>query len=203
MRNLPLLFEQELISQEFIQALLISMTIVESEIRITDWGTPILHDSELYYPRAFQVQPVYYGGTKIVDDVTVSIDDTDRSLFASFGEHDSGKYPFKLTWVVLDRAGREIASLVVFSGDIDRWSYEPGKITVVAASIFNQWTRETTSKYYGSCRWRIFKGVECKYAGIAITCDRTYDLCDSYGNTDNYGGFRWLPSMINKKLETK
>lgn len=212
MRNIPAYFRAELESRAFIQALLIYMELPDADIRITNWSIAILHDSNLYYPRAFELYPVSYGTTRIVDDVTVIMDDTDKGLFGSFGDYDAGNYPFTLTWVVLDNSLRELSSVDIFKGTIDQWEYEPGKLVVTVASLFNQWARETTSRYSGSCRWRVFKGTECKYDGEVLECDRRYATCKSLipiggdedkGNTDNFGGFRWLPSMVNKRIDNK
>lgn len=38
------------------------------------------------------------------------------------------------------------------------------------------------------CQW-VFKGGECKYAGVETTCDRTLQRCRQLSNTLNYGGF--------------
>jgi len=41
---------------------------------------------------------------------------------------------------------------------------------------------------------------QCLYAGGETWCDRTYARCLVLGNTDNFGGFRWLPSIIDKEI---
>lgn len=38
-----------------------------------------------------------------------------------------------------------------------------------------------------SCNW-LFKGVECAYAGVATTCDRTLDNCRTLNNSGRFGG---------------
>lgn len=48
-----------------------------------------------------------------------------------------------------------------------------------------------TQEYSRTCRYKQFKGVECKYAGAATTCDRSYATCQSYRNQVNFGGFRF------------
>jgi hypothetical protein len=203
MRFLPPAFYNEIIQQEFTEAILLSIELVESTLNITTWNSPISYDSIIYYPRAFKISPVNYGDAKIVSDVNVDIDDADRGLFSSFGQYDAAAYPFKLTWVVLNEFGLAVSALVIFVGVTDHWEYKPGGLSFVAVSVLNQWTRETTSRFSESCRWRIFKGIECKYVGSGTTCDRTFDQCKAYGNEDNFGGQRWLPGMINKKLESK
>lgn len=46
-------------------------------------------------------------------------------------------------------------------------------------------------KYFSSvCCWKSqFKGIECKYAGVATTCRGTLDDCRSKNNSVNFGGF--------------
>lgn len=203
MRDIPIEFLGEVLKREYRQALLIKLDLDSAILYFTDFDVHILHDSQLYYPRSFQILPVSYGNTKIVDDVNVIIDDVDRGIFATLGQKDSTVYPFTLTWIVIDKDGREAAALDIFVGEVDQWEYEPGSVNLTVSSIFRQWARETTSKYAVSCRWRIFKGPECKYTGSGTYCDRTYDQCDKFLNTANFGGFRWLPSMVNKRIEAK
>lgn len=53
-------------------------------------------------------------------------------------------------------------------------------------------------KVYGRyCRWKTFKGSECKYAGADTTCEKTFDDCRAKGNIVNFGGF---PAVINQRF---
>jgi len=36
--------------------------------------------------------------------------------------------------------------------------------------------------------------------GAADWCDRTYTKCVTLSNTTNYGGFRWLPSIVDREI---
>lgn len=45
----------------------------------------------------------------------------------------------------------------------------------------------------GHCNWQ-FKSVECAYSGAATTCSRTFDYCDTLGNTVRFGGFPGINS---------
>jgi hypothetical protein len=40
----------------------------------------------------------------------------------------------------------------------------------------------------------------CKYAGEETTCDRSWDRCDELGNTENFGGFRWVTAAQGRQL---
>ena len=53
-------------------------------------------------------------------------------------------------------------------------------------------------RYYGStCRFKFFKGIECKYASTKTTCDRSLATCRSYSNEANFGGF---PGLHDKNI---
>ncbi|MDP2317480.1 MAG: hypothetical protein Q8P41_31640 [Pseudomonadota bacterium] len=45
------------------------------------------------------------------------------------------------------------------------------------------------------CTYRLFKGVQCAYAGATTACDRTYVTCTGLANQARFGGFLALPSM--------
>lgn len=38
------------------------------------------------------------------------------------------------------------------------------------------------------CYWK-FKGIECAYAGVGTSCDKSLSQCKAYGNSARFGGF--------------
>jgi hypothetical protein len=88
--------------------------------------------------------------------------------------------------------------LTVFEGIIDAWTIDDRILKVTAKSEMSKWTQRPLSLHSVSCRWKDFKGTECGYAGAATWCDRTYSRCETLVNTVNFGGFRWLPSIMDK-----
>jgi hypothetical protein len=91
-------------------------------------------------------------------------------------------------------------SVVLFEGEIDRWQGPENEIEITVANIFSRWAQRTLAKQSASCRWKKFKGTECGYSGGQDWCDRTYTRCNALGNTASFGGFRWLPSIIDKEI---
>jgi len=90
--------------------------------------------------------------------------------------------------------------LTLFSGEIDDWTMTEGRLEITVASQFARWSRKTFRTHSSSCRWLVFKGPECGYSGPETWCDRSYDRCVQLGNQDNFGGFRWLPSLEQKNI---
>jgi hypothetical protein len=92
------------------------------------------------------------------------------------------------------------SATVLFQGVLDGWDMQEGKLSLSVGNIFSQWAQHTLSKHSASCRWKIFKGVECAYAGTEAHCDRSYARCIELSNSINFGGFRWLPSIVDKEV---
>jgi len=89
---------------------------------------------------------------------------------------------------------------VIFDGEIDSWQLNEESLKVTVTSILARWSQRTLSKHPKSCRWKVFKGTECQYAGAETWCDRTHVRCTALSNTAHYGGFRWLPSLVDKDI---
>jgi hypothetical protein len=90
--------------------------------------------------------------------------------------------------------------VTLFQGTIDGWDLDEEKVSLTVASELVQWSQRTLAKHSSSCRWKKFKGTECTYAGAEAWCDRTYTRCAALSNQANFGGFRWLPSIIDKEI---
>lgn len=87
-----------------------------------------------------------------------------------------------------------------FEGGLDAWTIDGRQLKVAAKSEMARWTQQPLSYHSISCRWKEFKGDECAYAGGESWCDRTYTRCEALGNTVNFGGFRWLPSIMDVEI---
>ena len=198
MRNINQTLLDKLASEEYRPAMLLKIEADPETVYYTTWDYGIAHSGEVYLPRGFHFNTIKYGASSVVDNMTIKIDDVDREIYALLYESSIQTPPATLTLVVLDADGEELAATDLFIGTISEWSYEPGTITFKISSVFVQWANVTTSTFSGSCRWKVFKGDECKYVGTEEVCDRTYKACESFSNTDNFGGFRWIQSLEDK-----
>ncbi len=121
------------------------------------------------------------------------------------GTIDETRIEFGAAWTDEEVQGLYVSapgqnSITVFQGQVGEWLLDESKIKVTVTNQFAQWTQETISKHSPSCRWKVFKGAECQYAGTEPWCDRSYTRCQALGNTANFGGFRWLPSIEDKVI---
>ena len=92
------------------------------------------------------------------------------------------------------------AEIVLFEGILDSWGISEDKLNLTVTNILSRWAQRTLSTHSSSCRWKQFKGEECGYVGAATWCDRTYARCLALGNEANFGGFKWLPSIVDKEI---
>jgi hypothetical protein len=178
---------------------LLDIELDGTHYRYTDCDVPIIYSSNSYAPRGFSGEPIGYSVAHIVDQCGLEVDNLDDALTSAFvGGNPQGE-PVLLLLVVVTASGTIIGTPVtLFDGAIDSWSIHEEKVQITLVNDLIRWSLPTLSLYSASCRWKKFKGTYCGYSGSATWCDRTYARCQALSNTDNFGGFRWLPSMVDK-----
>lgn len=192
----------ELIKSEFRPFFLFDKEIDSTHYRYTDCDVPIVFGGNTYTPLGFDIAGINYSSRNIVDSVDIHIDNLDSVMTSLFVGGTPQGSTVTLDLVLLDASYDIVgpASATIFEGTIDDWELDEEKLFETIVSIFSQWAQKTLSKHSASCRCKVFKGTECGYSGGGTWCDRTYARCQTLGNTDNFGGFRWLPSIVDKEI---
>jgi hypothetical protein len=188
---------------------LLSMTIDGTTYRYTDCDVSLAYDSNVYSPRGFRLNPINYSMGSIVDQVEIQLDNIDTQMNALFvGASPQGdSVSILLVIVDDDKSIVGATSVTLFQGEIDSYSIKEDLVKVTVSSKLAQWSQKTLSKHSASCRWKVFNsstlgssGIECASTAGGASCDRTYDNCTALGNSTNFGGFRFLPSIIGKDI---
>jgi len=211
MRTIDANILTQLEANALIPFLLFEMNIDSTDYRYTSCDVPLVVNGDRYEPRYFTIPDVQYSQDTIVDSLTIEfthLDDTqDQDEVSSLTSIFIGGTPQDevaiVSLVVLDPTDFTVegdTSFTLFKGNIDEWGIIEDTISVTIMGILDQWSQRTLNQHPPSCRWKIFKGTECGYAGAETECDRSYARCDELSNTDNFGGFRWLPSIQNKSI---
>jgi len=201
MRNIDSSIIAELESSEFRPFLLIDLEIDSTHYRYTNCDVPIEYNGNIYTPRGFSVSEIQYSLSKIVDQATIEMDNLDSVFTSLFVGGDPRGSLVILSLVVLNSNGQIIDEPVtLFEGDLDTWDLDEKKLRLILASEAARWPKKTLVKQASSCRWKVFKGTECGYSGSETWCDRSYTRCEYLNNTDNFGGERWLPSIVDKEI---
>jgi hypothetical protein len=201
MRTINASIISELQAEELRPFLLLAMTIDSTTYRYTDCDVPI-HLTNTYNPLGFKFSNVKYSLSNVVDKVDIEVDNIDSVQTALFVDGTPQGGAVVLSGVYLDADLKIVnaEAVTLFEGEIDSWNLSESSLRVTVTSIFYNWNQRTLSKHSPSCRWKEFKSTECDYAGGQTWCDRTYDRCIVLANTTNYGGFRWLPSIVDKEI---
>lgn len=201
MRNIPANILTALAGKELRPFLLFETTIDETAYRYTDCDVPIFFEN-LFEPRGLRLEPIQYSSQRIVDKMTLELDDLDDTMKPPFIAGDAQGSEAIMRAVVLDDDYKIIegTAIIFFEGEIDDWELDEETLKVNIVSQFIRWSQNTLSRHGASCRWKKFKGIYCQYSGGSTWCDRTYARCEALGNEDNYGGFRWLPSIVEKDI---
>jgi len=156
----------------------------------------------VYTPLGFKFSNIRYSLSNIVDKVDIEIDNLDMIQTAIFVDGTPQGSDVVLSLVVLDANLKVVntSAVTLFEGEIDSWQLNERSLRVTVTSIFYSWSQRTLSKHSPSCRWKEFKSTECDYVGGSTWCDRTYIKCTLLENSTNFGGFRWLPSIIDREI---
>ena len=201
----------EIIAQlgaEELRPFLLIFLNVGSGHRFTDCDIPLVINGNRYEPRGFRITDISYSMQNIVDQAQFEIDNIDETLTSDFIGGTPQGSDAVLYGVALDSnyepAGDSSSSggyaVTLFEGQIGEWSLDEAQLNCAIVNQLVQWTQRTLSDHSASCRWKEFKGTECGYSGAGTWCDRTYARCSALGNTANFGGFRWLPSIQDKAI---
>lgn len=169
-----------------------------------DSDSPIFYGSAgpsgTFEPLGFQFESINYNAHDVVDSATVIIDNADQLMTSLFvGDVLQGNTA-ALYIGVLNPSGADLGTVKIFEGELDSFELNEQQLTFSVASLFSRWSSRSNEKHSASCRWRVFKGVECQYAGSEPACDRSYQRCSVFGNTQHFGGFRYLPRFESKTL---
>ena len=131
----------------------------------------------------------YDGGQ--FDSVSVNLANVDLTIAQRLlAEEIEGR---KLIIRKIDRTVTD-DSLVLFNGLMERVAkIDEQTASITATQIVGSIDFECPSRLFTPyCPWP-FKGVECGYSGAQSSCDKSWARCHALANTNNYGGFRFIP----------
>ncbi|OPY78296.1 MAG: hypothetical protein A4E65_02319 [Syntrophorhabdus sp. PtaU1.Bin153] len=168
----------------------------------TDRDIPVHYDGHHYEPLGFSFTDIAYSGSMAVDSVTVDIVNLDRVFSGIILNEDVRNKTANIHFGVTLRTNGRISSTIVepvFVGKIAGWKIEGDKkCSLTIANEMILWNKKTLRTHPANCPWT-FKGTECAYAGAVTTCDKSWDACVAMVNEANYGGFRWIPKLVDKE----
>jgi len=172
------------------------------------WGAKMTQSSSYQYssgdgnydPRGFEFESINYTLSNVMDDCTLRIDNLDSVLTSIFVDNTIEEQEASVYLGLMDTDDTVLGTVLMFTGEVDSFELDESEVRMVIGSKFTRWGNQAYNKHSASCRWKVFKGDECGYAGGQTWCDRSYTRCVVLGATATFGGFRFLPSIENRKI---
>lgn len=167
--------------------------------RITDGDIPIIHDGETFTKNGFKFGEISGSSSLAVESLDIEIDDTSKAFAAIVLNED-----IRNKWAVL-YFGAIAPDLTVhvqefLRGIIGGWQlYDENTLKISITNELVLWNKKPLRIQMSSCPW-VFRGTECAYSGDATTCDQTYARCGMLENAANFGGDRFLSSLMQKEI---
>lgn len=183
----------------------IALTIDETTYYWCDGTIPIYLDSNKYLPKGINLDSIEAETGMSMKRCQISVPNADGIIGSLVMSEDVREEQFILYWAALNDVGEIVASGngygEFFRGVIDDWDNDYSKDTVILRGVDEliYWQAKTLLTSDATCPWP-FKGARCGYSGSATYCDQTYELCKTYGNTNNFGGDLYLPEIMEKQL---
>lgn len=134
-----------------------------------------------------------------VDTLLLKFNSADGIINALILSEDIMAKTIIISFICVDSSYQIIAAEPLFRGLISNYKIADKQSDIEVKTELVLWRKETLRKCQSSCRWE-FKGVECTYSGDITWCDQSYEHCTSLGNTNNFGGFRFLPDIIEQEI---
>lgn len=159
--------------------------------------------NQKYLSRGLTVPNIEYSASPTVDQVSIEFDNVDFEFSKMvLGEEVRGK-TVKIYLANLNKVPQVMSRSLMFLGIIDTIHVDRNKATINLLSHMYLWQKQIPKRRHSSrCQWTFKDPLTCKYAGSDTVCDKSWDDCDSSNrnNTANFGGFRWLPSLIDRQI---
>lgn len=200
MRSLPAQLNTELLKEASFLTHLVEMHL-SSTVYYTDLDVDVIYQGHTYLSWGLSFSAAEYSLTPQIDKISVEFDNVNGEFSAfALGEEVRGK-KCVIRLAALSAPATILAASTKFAGVIDSCSidHQRAKFEVYNPWLF--WKRKTPRRIHqATCPWPFKSAGLCQYTGSETWCDQSYDRCLALENMSNFGGFRFLPSLVNKQI---
>ncbi|SMO62012.1 Uncharacterized conserved protein [Balnearium lithotrophicum] len=172
---------------------------LEEPLRFANLDIDVWYEGKRYVSVPFKIDEVSRDGRLTSDTLVVTFDNVSLIPASTFLNGDKRGNGAEVKYALIDDFGKPVSVFSVFDGIIDQVRIKDGTAEITLVSDLTRFSKNTFRKHIALCPWR-FKDQNCKYSGPAFSCDKTYETCQKLGNTKHFGGFRYLPNIMEKQL---
>jgi len=159
------------------------------------------YSSNKYTARGLEISPSIFNINMQIDKTTITLDNVDLVMTAIIENQEVRSKRVTIRAASLNDLGKVVAQEIIFLGIVDSANYNSEKAIFSVFNILAFWQRKVPRrKYSPKCQWEFKDTTNCKYAGVQTWCDKTYSRCTTLNNIVNFGGFRWISSLIDKDI---
>jgi len=178
---------------------LIALELDSGTYRYNNSDMDLWVDGNKYLSTDFAFDKMDQSADMGVDSITLRFNSADQVINAIILSEDILGKTALFSFICLDDGRAVIASEDLFRGLLSNWKIGDADSMIEIKTELVLWRKETLRTCQSSCRWE-FKGTECTYAGDVTWCDQSYEHCRDLANTSNFGGFRFLPDIMEKEI---
>ena len=182
-----------------IELLEIVMSELSSTLRLTSNNAEIAWGGVTWTPFPFGPGEATESGEGELPTLEVRVANTGRIVQGYLEQTENGLVGDTVTYRLVHSAHLDKAAYVTEEFQIldSRCSVEWVTFTLGAENFFFRRFPQNVFKR-DICRWKVFKGTQCGYAGAATACDRSFAACIALANQARFGGF---PGLVNGLFE--
>lgn len=168
-----------------------------TEVRRCSLDIDFYFDGDKYDAGGVELGRMASGIDFSVDRAKVTLANADRSMSAILLANNERGKTVNVYAGAIDADAQLVGSGHLYRGLMS--TYDIGDDTVVLHLVSEMilWKKQSARRSGDGCPWP-YGSDECGHSGS--WCDQTYDRCASLGNTDNFGGNRFLPALQEKKI---
>lgn len=172
---------------------------LDTVLRYIDCDIQLAVNGDAYTPCALEIGNVSYRAGMQVDSMEIIFPDADQVLVQASLANDIRRKPVQLRMACVDAGYQVLGSVLLWSGVINKSGPLREKtVTLDIVSQLAMWHKKTLRLQGSTCPWE-YGGTECGHAGDG-TCDQSHDRCTALGNTDNFGGDRFLDVTAERPI---
>lgn len=204
MRTFDVTLQTELAADTAYLVYLLSVNFA-TPLYLTNADIDVYYNGQKYSSYGMDMGAMEYSLSPQLDKISIDLDNTDLTFSTAVGTSEIRAKRSLLKLAALNQNGGVIGTAIQFDGLVDSARINKKSCKLNIYNHFVNWKKPLPPRtHQATCPWP-FKEVSseyatCQYAGAATTCDKSWEQCVSYGNQLNFGGFRWLPSLVDKQI---
>jgi len=167
-------------------------------MRYSSFDIDLYHGGNKYIATDLKISNLVFTSDLSVDTATIELPNVNLTLSSVLLNNDEigSMATISIGAVAASRRLYELEPIIV--GELTGWSINEQQASLNYSGLMARWSKKTLRIAQASCPWPL-GGDECQYAG-AGNCSQTFSGCKTLSNQLNFGGFPWLPDLMEKKI---